>query len=130
MDFNQKLQKLRKDQNLSQEQLAEKLLVSRQAISKWESGTTLPDLNNLIRLSELFDVSLDYLVKDVEEDKSIGWQNESPPDRLKITTAGSALGLAIGLLTGKWWLIFVGALVFFAIGAILSALGIIDKEER
>lgn len=50
MTFSSKLQKLRKDNNLSQEQLASELCVSRQAISKWELGT-LPDINNLIKIS-------------------------------------------------------------------------------
>lgn len=62
-----KLSKLRKENNYTQEQLAEVLGVSRQAISKWESGVTYPETDKLIRISELFDCSLDYLLKDVEE---------------------------------------------------------------
>ena len=50
MVFSEKLQKLRKENNLSQEELARELNVSRQAISKWELGT-LPDINNLVKLS-------------------------------------------------------------------------------
>lgn len=61
MIFNEKLQKLRKSNGLSQEQLAEKLGVSRQAISKWEIGT-LPDVDNIVRISRYFDCSLDYLL--------------------------------------------------------------------
>ena len=61
MTFSSKLQKLRKDNNLSQEQLASELCVSRQAISKWELGT-LPDINNLVKISNFFDCSLDYLM--------------------------------------------------------------------
>ena len=63
MTFSSKLQKLRKDNNLSQEQLASELCVSRQAISKWELGT-LPDINNLVKISNFFDCSLDYLMND------------------------------------------------------------------
>lgn len=67
MKFEEKLIKLRKSNGLSQEDLAEKLGVSRQAISRWESGSTLPDMSNLIQLSELFGVSTDYLVHDSYE---------------------------------------------------------------
>ena len=64
MTLGEKLSKLRKENNITQEQLAATLGVSRQAISKWESDTTYPETDKLIRMSELFDCSLDYLLKD------------------------------------------------------------------
>ncbi len=67
MTLGNKLQVLRKQKGLSQEQLAGQLNVSRQAVSKWELDTTLPETENIIRLSELFGVSTDYLLKDSEE---------------------------------------------------------------
>lgn len=57
----------RKEHGLSQEELAEKLFVSRQAVSKWERGEALPDTENLIALSNLFEVTLDELIKGVSE---------------------------------------------------------------
>ena len=54
--------KLRKEKGLSQEELADKLSVSRQAISKWERGESLPDTDNLIRLAKLYGVSIDEIV--------------------------------------------------------------------
>ena len=54
----------RKKLGLSQEELAEKLSVSRQAVSKWESAQSIPDLQKIILMSELFSVSTDYLLKD------------------------------------------------------------------
>ena len=63
MSLSEKIQVLRKQKNISQEQLAEKLNVSRQAISKWETGDSLPDIDNILRLSSIFDVSTDYLLK-------------------------------------------------------------------
>ena len=63
MTFAEKLQKLRKQNGLSQEQLAEKLNVSRQAVSKWEMGT-IPDMENMVKLGRYFDCSLDYLMND------------------------------------------------------------------
>ena len=64
MTFSEKLVGLRRKAGLSQEELASRLEVSRQAVSKWESGQTLPDLERAAALSRLFGVSLDYLLKE------------------------------------------------------------------
>lgn len=63
-----KLYKLRKNSGLSQEQLAEQLNVSRQAISKWEQGTAVPESEKLISISNYFGVTVDYLLKEDTED--------------------------------------------------------------
>ncbi len=68
MNFADKLKELRKSRNMSQEILAEKLYVSRQAITKWENGTGLPDIANIIAISALFNESLDSLLS---EEKSL-----------------------------------------------------------
>lgn len=68
MKFNEKLIVLRKDNKLTQENLAEKLSISRQSISKWENGNGYPDIENLIKISELYRISLDELLK---EDKKL-----------------------------------------------------------
>ncbi len=70
MTFGKKLEMLRKERGLSQEELSIKLDVSRQAISKWELGTVMPDAKNIIVLSNVFGVSTDYLLKDECENKS------------------------------------------------------------
>lgn len=62
MNFSDNLIKLRKGKSWSQEDLAEKLGLSRQAISKWEVGTSKPDIDNVIKISKLFEVSIDELV--------------------------------------------------------------------
>ncbi len=67
MKFSENLQTIRKDRKLSQEDIAEKIGISRQAVAKWESGTAYPDIDNLIQLSELFCVTIDSLVKDNAE---------------------------------------------------------------
>ena len=64
MALPEKLYTLRKKSGLSQEQLAEALNVSRQAISKWEGGSAMPESDKLLALSNYFGVSLDYLLKD------------------------------------------------------------------
>lgn len=69
MSLSKKIYELRKANNLSQEQLAEKVNVSRQSISKWESGETVPEIERVIELSKVFNVSTDYLLlsSEVEE---------------------------------------------------------------
>ena len=67
MTLSEKLYTLRKKSGLSQEQLAEQLSVSRQAISKWESGQSVPESDKLIVISNYFKVSLDYLLKEESE---------------------------------------------------------------
>ena len=66
MEFNEKLQELRKNKNLTQEQLAEQLYVSRTAISKWESGRGYPSIDSLKEISKYFNVSLDDLLSSAE----------------------------------------------------------------
>ena len=62
MDLSEKLQKLRKENNLTQEELAQKLFVSRTAISKWETGRGMPSMESLQLISKYFDISLDLLL--------------------------------------------------------------------
>ena len=62
MEFNEKLQELRKAKSLTQEELAEALFVSRTAISKWESGRGYPNLDSLKEISKFFSVSIDDLI--------------------------------------------------------------------
>ncbi|MCI9374222.1 MAG: helix-turn-helix transcriptional regulator [Lachnospiraceae bacterium] len=66
MKFNEKLVSIRKKQGLSQEELGMELQVSRQTISKWETGQSYPDFQSLVMLSDYFGMSLDELVKDID----------------------------------------------------------------
>lgn len=66
MNFNEKLIELRKSKGLSQDELGQRLGVSRQTISKWELAQTYPDFQRLVLLSDYFGMSLDALVKDVD----------------------------------------------------------------
>ncbi|MBQ9142347.1 MAG: helix-turn-helix transcriptional regulator [Lachnospiraceae bacterium] len=85
MNFAQKLYALRTEKGYSQEALAGLLNVSRQAISKWELGTTLPDTEKIIAIGELFGVSLDSLLVD-----SIPLDTRENLDRLVLRFLGSA----------------------------------------
>ena len=67
MILAEKIALLRRKNGWSQEELANQLAVSRQAVSKWESGASIPDLDKILKLSELFQVTTDYLLKDALE---------------------------------------------------------------
>lgn len=75
-----KLIDLRKKNGWSQEDLADKLGVSRQSISKWESAQSVPDMNRILKLSEIFGVSTDYLLKDTLGPEAIGGETLPTPD--------------------------------------------------
>jgi transcriptional regulator with XRE-family HTH domain len=66
MNLSERIQTLRKSKGMSQEQLADKIGVSRQAISKWESGQIAPEIDKVILMSDIFQVTTDYLLKGEE----------------------------------------------------------------
>lgn len=76
MNISEKISSLRKEKGISQEALAEALGVSRQSVSKWESGDVLPDSDKIVSMSSFFDVTTDYLLKDDEDRKNVSEGNE------------------------------------------------------
>ena len=80
MHFGEKLLALRRQKGMSQEALAAELGVSRQAVSKWELGDAMPDVDNILKLSVLFDVSIDCLLRDDMRIDSRP-QAETPPEK-------------------------------------------------
>lgn len=66
MNMADRIQYLRKTKGLSQEELADKMGVSRQAVSKWESEQSTPDIEKIIMMSEIFEVTTDYILKGIE----------------------------------------------------------------
>ncbi len=120
MTLGGKLSKLRRDNNYTQEQLAAVLGVSRQAISKWESDAAYPETDKLIRISELFDCSLDYLLKDrVETD----YQSKADRDVIFVGKRFREKKSEKTLLGMPLWHIAKNARGFVAIG--LNARGVI-----
>ena len=94
MTLSEKLYSLRRKQGLSQEALAEKLDCSRQVISKWENGTTTPDAEMLQKYSELFGVSIDYLVKeDIEKPTSVQPTGKNDGNKKLLGILGLVLSL-------------------------------------
>lgn len=76
MTFGEKLKQARKEAGLSQEQFAQKLIVSRSAVAKWESDKGMPDVNNLKVIAQLLDVSVDYLLA---EDEKLSFNETKEP---------------------------------------------------
>ena len=67
MELGKRITEIRKQNNMTQEDLAEKFHVTRQTISNWENGKSYPDLESLILISEQFDISVDMMLKEVKE---------------------------------------------------------------
>ncbi len=109
MTLYEKLYNLRRKQGLSQEGLADKLDCSRQVISKWENGTTTPDAKMLQKYSELFGVSIDYLLKeDIDEPRGMLPADKNSENKRLL----GILGLAVSLI-GCVSLILFGAIAVF-----------------
>lgn len=111
MDISDRLQDLRKKANYSQEQVADLLGISRQAISKWESGQGKPELDNIIKLTEIYNVSADYIISGQEHSVEIVPQ----PKRELSHTARKTIGIiAIVVSTALVTILFIAALGFMA----------------
>lgn len=97
MEFGNKLKKLRMDEGMSQEELSRELSVSRQAVYKWESNRGYPDIDNLIRISDIFNVTIDELIrndKDMKDKISIDEEQAFQ----SLDDAGFYLGMIIVIL--------------------------------
>lgn len=100
MTFGKRLYQLRKEKNLSQEELAEQLNVSRQSVSRWENGTASPGFDKMIQLSEIFGVTTDHLLKGREPSNTAPVTVRTPLNRI----IGCVL-LVLGALTGLYGLL-------------------------
>lgn len=107
MGFSENLQNLRKIKNMSQEQLAEKLEVSRQAVSKWESGNGYPETEKLITICEIFDCSMDNLLKGKITADTTGEKKKYENFQNKFSK-GISLGVGIILLGTTMLIYFAG----------------------
>ncbi len=123
MTIGERIAQCRKDKNFSQEYIAEMLDVSRQAVSKWENGLSDPDTGNLIRLAQLFGVSVEYLVNGEETSSKVVYVEKQLPI-MKIMgillIALGAISLVLGILLS--WVLFSFALVFVLYGVLMLTL--------
>ena len=102
MTFGEKLQSLRKAKGWTQEELASQISISRQALSKWELGTAIPDTENVLQISKIFGVSTDYLLNDdyegdtdVPEEPEETASNEEEVKKSSSLTMISAIGIVV-----------------------------------
>ena len=100
MEFSDQIKNLRKQTGLTQDQFAEKLHVTRQAVSNWENNRNLPDLEMLLQMSDTFDVSLDQLIKGGQSmtQKLINDTSETRRARMNmVTTVTGGVLMLLGL---------------------------------
>ncbi|WP_195941018.1 helix-turn-helix domain-containing protein [Romboutsia sp. 1001713B170131_170501_G6] len=115
MKFNEKILDLRKKKGLSQEELGRELNVSRQTISKWESGQSYPDFEKLVLLSDFFELTLDELMKDIDV-QDIKEKNHKSID---ISYFESVLKTIIKSIVWFGWFIII-IVVVCAIGSLIT----------
>lgn len=133
MNIADRIQTLRKSKGISQEELADKIGVSRQAVSKWESEQSAPDIEKIILLSDYFEVTTDYLLKGIE---TVADKTADTVDARIFSVVGTALNF-IGLVAAIMvWVeeqrpiaVAVG-LIIMAIGCVIFAVGQFIGENR
>ena len=102
MTLGERLQKLRKEKGLSQDQLAEALNVSRQAVSKWERDEAVPEIDKVIKLSEIFSVSIDSILK--EEPQPVQEAPLPNPGYGREERPADSISQLFAFLKRKWYL--------------------------
>ena len=108
MTIADRIQSLRKAKGMSQEELADRVGVSRQAVSKWESEQATPDLDKVVIMSEIFEVTTDYLLKGIEPVKTDDHKTMADVLDQRILTEKNSKRAKSAL---KWFLIGFGALL-------------------
>lgn len=132
MTFGEKLFKLRKEKGLSQEALAEKLNTTRQAISKWENSQGFPETEKLLMIGNIFEVSIDYLLKDTvkqikENEKGYYVSKEMAEgyllDQRKISKY-VALGISLLILSTVPYLVFQNTALYTFLIILIATIGV------
>lgn len=135
MNIADRIQYLRKQKGYSQEELADKVGVSRQAVSKWESEQTTPDLEKVIAMSELFEVTTDYILKGIEP--------VSTTNRKTVKTLYLGFVLIFATIAGIWsfaanrfnydeiiMIILAGGVVGLGMALIVQVIGSIVSNKK
>lgn len=133
MELGKQIKKYRTERSFSQDVLAEKIYVSRQTISNWENDKSYPDVKSLVLLSEVFDVSLDQLIKgDVENMKEqINREDQKRFEDLSRIFTVMLLATLITPIPLAHFLSYVGIGIWIAVFAVGMYVGIlVEKEKR
>lgn len=128
MIFSEKLIQLRKKAGWSQEELADQMNVSRQSVSKWEGAQSVPDLEKIIRLSKLFGVTTDYLLKDEIEEEEPGAVSEESLSRRYVSLEEANAFLEVKTITSK--LIAYGVFLCILSPLCLLILGVLSESGK
>lgn len=133
MNIADRIQNLRKQKGISQEELADKVGVSRQAVSKWESEQSVPDLDKVIILSEYFGVTTDYLLKGIEVKLHT---DDNKKNANVFTIVGTALNFIGLILAAAVWymeqepMAMVSGLIFMTLGCMIFGVGMTNSGEN
>lgn len=131
MNLGENIYRLRTEKNMSQGDLADALDVSRQSVSKWENNNAVPDLDKLMKMSELFDVTLDQLVgKEVPISHTVITPEIPVHQPMPTHRILSIILLCFGLLTFLILSLLGGFLMGYLIGLPLTAIGVICLTSR
>lgn len=126
MNMADRIQHLRKSKGISQEELADKIGVSRQAVSKWESEQSTPDIEKVILLSDYFDVTTDYLLKGIETMADLPKNKDDARIFSVVGTALNFIGLVAAIMIWKeeqTSISVAGGLILMAVGTMLFVIG-------
>lgn len=133
MNIADRIQSLRKIKGISQEELADKIGVTRQAVSKWESEQSIPDMEKVILLSDYFEVTTDYLLKGIESPKESKKQKNIGAIFNIVATTLTLIGAVVSIFL---WIgnqrtgIVVAGMVFIVLGIMIFAVGQSQIEGR
>lgn len=133
MNIADRIQGLRKIKGISQEELADAIGVSRQAVSKWESEQSIPDLDKIILLSEFFAVTTDYILKGIEAPRQAEEKKAHASVFVAVATALNFIGL---LLAAALWyeqqsaMSLVAGLVFMVLGCMIACVGMVTSNAQ
>ena len=133
MNIADRIQHLRKTKGISQEELAEKIGVSRQSVSKWESEQSVPDMNKVVIMSDYFEVTTDYLLKGIENEKQASTRTVNANIFVIFATAFNFIGIIVSCAI--WYerqvpMALVGGLIFIVMGCMIFGIGFVSSTQN
>ena len=133
MNIADRIQNLRKLKGISQEELADQVGVSRQAVSKWESEQSVPDIDRVIAMSEYFEVTTDYLLKGIENPERTNGKTVNANLFVIVATVLNFIGLIVA--SAVWYeeqvpMALVIGLVFMSLGCMVFGIGMLSSAQN